>query len=130
MKTLPRAMCLIVFFVLIAMLLLAVHPRSVLSQSSTNTIIGYAWSDTIGWVDLNCANSGTCGTNNFGLSYGSDGTLSGYAWSDNVGWISANSSDLVGCPTFPCTATLSQSGLSGWLKALSANGTQTGGWDG
>ena len=114
----------------LAILLFAMHPRAAYSQSSANTITGYAWSDTIGWIDLNCANAATCATNSFGIGYASDGTLAGYAWSDNVGWISANSTDLAGCPTSPCTATLSQSGLSGWLKVLSANGTQTGGWDG
>ena len=39
----------------------------------------------------------------------------------------ANSSDLSGCPSGPCTATLSGGVLSGWLKALSADNN---GWDG
>jgi hypothetical protein len=94
-------------------------------------ITGWAWSDTIGWIDLNCSNLGVCGSNSFGLSADTvNGTLSGYAWSDNVGWISANSSDLSGCPSAPCTATLGASALSGWLKAVSGGSAQSGGWDG
>src|SRR5712691_11367984 len=56
--------------------------------------------------------------------------ISGYAWSDNVGWVSANASDLSGCPESPCSARLQEGELRGWLKALSANGSQNGGWDG
>jgi hypothetical protein len=92
---------------------------------------GYAWSDDIGWLSLGCWNTDTCGTSNYGLTIGSDGTISGYAWADNIGWVSANSSDLTGCPTTPCTATVDSSGnLKGWLKALTANQSQSGGWDG
>ena len=55
---------------------------------------GYAWSDTIGSIDLSCENSGVCGSLPFGLSIDESGNISGYAWSDNVGWISANAADL------------------------------------
>lgn len=98
--------------------------------SSGGPITGWAWSDTIGWVDLNCSNDNTCSTSNYGLTVGSDGTLSGYAWSDNVGWVSANAGDLTGCPATPCTAKMSGSTITGWLKALSGGSSQSGGWDG
>ena len=112
---------------IIATLLLA--PPRALSQSS-EPMLGYAWSDTVGWIDLNCANSGVCASHSFGLSVAPDGAVSGYAWSDNVGWVSANAADLSGCPSAPCTATLSSTKLSGWLKALSGGSAQSGGWDG
>lgn len=95
-------------------------------------ITGYAWSDNIGWIDLNCSNSGTCGTNNFGLTVAANGTVSGCAWSDNIGWISASSADIVGCPSGACISSISATtgSWSGWLKALSASDAQSGGWSG
>src|SRR5579872_1081667 len=48
----------------------------------------------------------------------------------SIGWISANPSDLTGCPSGPCTATLTNCTVSGWLRALSGNTSQSGGWDG
>ncbi len=105
-------------------------PKSALSQSSSVSILGYAWSDTIGWIDLNCANTDVCATRNFGLSIASDGTISGYAWSDTIGWISANASDLTGCPSGTCAASMSSHSFRGWLRALAGSTAQSGGWDG
>jgi hypothetical protein len=93
----------------------------------TTPITGYAYSETTGWVSLDCSDSSVCGTNNYGIGVDSSGILSGYAWSDNIGWVSANTADLSGCPTPPCTATLVDNALSGWLKAVGAAGD---GWDG
>ncbi len=105
--------------------------RGVSTEATGGTpITGYAWSDTIGWLDLNCSNSNSCGSNNFGYSVAADGTISGYAWSDNIGWVSANSSDLVGCPSGTCNARITSGALAGWLKALSGGSAQSGGWDG
>ena len=112
--------------VLIIIAALLAEPRTVHSAGGA-TITGYAWSDNIGWIDLNCANSGVCASNPFGLSINSSGVLSGYAWSDNIGWVSANSADLSGCPSAPCTATISGGTFSGWLKAI---GADNNGWDG
>lgn len=95
-----------------------------------SSLIGYLWSDTIGWVDLNCLNSNSCGTNPFGMSIDGSGNITGYAWSDNIGWISANPSDLTGCPSAPCTATFNGTTLSGWFRALAGGTAQSGGWDG
>jgi hypothetical protein len=116
-----------VFFVMGISLFATFVPQSAFSQSAGVPVTGYAWSDNIGWVDLNCANSGVCNTNPFGFSVNSTGNLSGYAWSDNIGWISANASDLVGCPQTPCTANIQGNSLTGWLKAI---GADNNGWDG
>jgi hypothetical protein len=126
-KNLYSAGALLVASLLIIGATFFIAPRPVLSQATPTSIAGYAWSDNIGWIDLNCSNSGVCGTNPFGLSINASGGISGYVWSDSVGWISANSSDLTGCPSGPCTATLAGGALSGWLKALSADNK---GWDG
>jgi len=110
----------------VALLVSAPHPAA--SDSSTS-IDGYAWSDTIGWIDLNCANTGVCGTNDFGLSMDANGTVTGYAWSDNVGWISANSSDISSCES-GATSRIQSGTWSGWLRAISGGSAQSGDWDG
>lgn len=107
----------------------AASPQESVSQSGT-AITGYVWSDTVGWISLHCSNHGTCGTSNYGLAIAADGTISGHAWSEHIGWISANSSDLAGCPSSPCTARMDELSMEGWLKALAANGPESGGWDG
>lgn len=130
MHALPRTIALLFLGVLcLAGALLFAHAPKAESQTSA-TISGHAWSDTIGWISLNCTNHGTCGTSNYGIVYGYGGTLGGYAWSDSIGWVSAQSSDLTGCPSAPCTATLSGGAFSGWLRALSGGSVGAGGWDG
>jgi hypothetical protein len=97
------------------------------ASAQTAPISGWAWSDTVGWISLNCTNTSSCGTVQYGLEKASDGTVSGYAWSENIGWISAEVADLTGCPVGTCSAYVSSSGLAtGWLRAISAQS----GWDG
>ena len=115
--TFARRAAYVLTAILFALVFLILPGRS-FSQGSGSSITGYGWSDSIGWISFDGSN--------YGLAVASDGTVSGYAWSDNIGWISANSSDLSGCPSAPCSATLSHGALSGWLKALSADS----GWDG
>ena len=94
------------------------------SASTTSySFSGYAWSENIGWIDTS------------GLSVDSTGAISGYAWSENIGWISANSSEISGCPSGTCTASISNSGnVQGWLRAVSGKTcdplTECGGWGG
>ncbi len=102
----------------------------VFSQGTAGEITGYFWSDTIGWVSLNCQNHGTCGTSNYRLAVDSAGVVTGYAWSDNVGWISANSADLAGCPSGTCAAQFVDGNLTGWMRAIAGGTPQSGGWDG
>ncbi len=104
-------------------------PRAAFSQS-TQAITGWAWSDTIGWISLNCSDLGTCSTVSYGLSMNGSGVISGYAWSENVGWISAQTADVTGCPSAPCTPQVSGSSVTGWLKVLSSSDPQNGAWDG
>ncbi len=50
---------------------------------------GWAWTDTYGWISLNCRNENVCATSNYWVGVDeSTGQLDGYAWSSNVGWIS------------------------------------------
>ncbi|MCA9357586.1 hypothetical protein H6784_02800 [Candidatus Nomurabacteria bacterium] len=103
-------------------------------SSAGDNVAGYAWSDTIGWISMNCTNDGSCGTSNYGVRVDGSGNLSGYAWSDNIGWITFNPADLSGCPLGSCAPVLDPvAGLvSGWARALSplSAGANAGGWDG
>lgn len=131
MKTAIRSLGIFAAFAAAAFLF-SVHLPSAGAASPGAAITGYLWSDTIGWIDLSCSNSGTCVTRPFGLSVvsNSNGLITGYAWSDNVGWVSANTGDLSGCPVSPCEARITGNNVDGWLKVISANGSQSGGWDG
>jgi hypothetical protein len=129
MKTARTYISTLLFIAVFAVCALAL--RAVSTEAAGGApITGYAWSDGIGWLDLNCSNSNMCATNNFGLSVAADGTITGYAWSDNIGWVSANSSDLSGCPSGTCSARITSGALAGWLKAVSGGSAQSGGWDG
>lgn len=132
MRTLPRYVSLSIGVVAIAGLvaLFFLFPKS--ANATGTPITGWGWSDGIGWISMNCSNTSSCGTSNYGLSIDSSGNITGYAWSDNIGWISANPSDLTGCPSGTCTATVdATSGVfSGWLRAIEGSGAQHGASDG
>jgi hypothetical protein len=67
---------------LVSISLVGVHK----AETAPTAITGWAWSDNIGWISLNCSNTSTCGTVNYGLSLNGS-LIQGYAWSDSVGWI-------------------------------------------
>ncbi len=116
------AVCLFASFLLL--------PQESQSQGSGTPITGYLWSETIGWISLNCSNTATCATSNYGLAIDASGVLSGYAWSEHVGWISANAANLTGCPSGTCNARMDELALKGWMKVVNASDAQSGGWDG
>ncbi len=96
--------------------------------AASNNVLGYAWSENIGWISFNCTNT-SCTSSNYGVSLDTvTGNLSGYAWSENIGWISFNSADVLGCPAGTCQPRYNSATneFLGWARA-SANG---GGWDG
>src|SRR4029077_10745683 len=52
-------------------------------------LTGYMWGENAGWISMNCSNTGTCGTQSYGVTNSMGlGVLAGYAWGENVGWIS------------------------------------------
>lgn|GEM_PF-2868262 len=93
------------------------------AQSPAVPVTGYAWSDNIGWIDFNCENTSSCGSNQWGVQYNQDQTLTGYAWSDNIGWIQFG-----GFPGFPpgfggvgttaVNAEIQGAQLMGWVRAV------------
>src|SRR5688500_2719379 len=60
---------------------------------SADNVTGWAWSGSVGWISMNCTNTATCGTVNYGVTIndsttcGDCGDLQGYAWSETLGWI-------------------------------------------
>lgn len=48
---------------------------------------GYAWSDNIGWISMNCSNTSSCNYIDYGVDIDNTGKISGLAWSDNAGWL-------------------------------------------
>lgn len=132
-----------------AIISLGAFPQTAVSQATGGNIAGWAWAgeDTnsdgiadagVGWISFNCSDGGPTRNNIctgpggyvYGLNADAAGVVTGYAWSENVGWISANVGDLSGCPQAPCTARIDDGSVLGWLKVLSANDSQSGGWDG
>ncbi len=98
-------------------------------MSASNNLMGYAWSDTIGWIKMI-----DDGDDSFGIDYGvsineSTGVFSGYAWSDNIGWIDFAPSS--GYPESPNHGVELEGDntLSGWAHAL-AGSDEVDGWDG
>ncbi len=94
------------------------------SADADDNVSGWAWSENIGWLSFNCNNpelpEPRCSIN-YGVNIDeSTGEFEGYAWSENVGWISFEPSDLVGCPSAPCKASVDifTGEVSGWAKVL------------
>lgn len=55
-------------------------------------LTGYMWGESMGWINLNCANNGTCASSNYKVSVNSTACgvaapLSGYAWGQTAGWV-------------------------------------------
>jgi len=103
-----------------------------IKAAAARNISGWAWSENIGWISLDCNNQASCKTVDYGLNVGKDGRLSGYGWSENIGWISFNKDDLTNCPASTCEAKLNSktNKISGWARTLSYKDPGAGGWDG
>ena len=111
---------------------------------------GYAWSDTIGWISMNCktgsiSGGDICGTSNYNVKLNNDGTVVGYAWSSNIGWIKFGglSNWPAGAGTYAANAYTRGSFITmltykGWVRACagtisgdcSSMTSRTDGWDG
>jgi len=142
MKNIKKAKIILLF---ISFFLLISFAQEAFAQCVGHEIWGYAWSMNIGLIGFACPTIGA------GIDYGVDidevnSRLYGYAWaggginadnssSPTIGWISFNNTDLVGCPSGTCEASINMStgALTGWARALSPVGrplSETGGWDG
>ncbi len=114
-------------------------PIQIAESGSEHNIIGWAWSETIGWISFNSTSGG--GVISYGVNLNpGNGKLSGHAWAENIGWISFNESDTGvppsddPCSDASCIAKATPSGqlgkgnvnIYGWARALN----HTSGWDG
>ncbi len=101
-----------------------------------NSVLGYAWSENIGWVSFNSIND-----TNPPVVYGvnvdpTSGNFSGYAWSENIGWIWFGPTGVY--PNAPLhSARLEGGKVKGWARvcagAVNSDCTgagRAGGWDG
>ena len=50
-------------------------------------ILGYLWSENVGWINLSCRNNNTCVKADYGVKNDGNGKLSGYGWGENIGWV-------------------------------------------
>lgn len=112
-------------------------------------LTGYAWSDNIGWISMNCRTGGVtgndiCGTSSYRVTLATGGALTGYAWSSNIGWVKFD-----GLSSFPAlagtvaasarvTGTYPNLTIEGWARACAGTvpgdcsdmASRTDGWDG
>jgi hypothetical protein len=69
---------------------------------------GYVYSDTAGWISLNCQNTNSCNKIDYKVSEDGNGVLSGFGYSQNNEWINFN-------PNFGGASIDLVDGLSGYV---------------
>lgn len=114
-KNLKIIFVLIVIFIVAGFIFKDLNFSSLIKQvdvkaAATDNVLGFAWSENIGWISFNAVNCDTdsngfidtdimvqgCGGDNitdivfdYGVNIDSEnGNFSGYGWSSNIGWIS------------------------------------------
>lgn len=65
------------------------HILKTVATSHENLLLGWLWSDNIGWISLTCKNDNNCADTNYQVKFEPflSGKFSGYAWSFEIGWI-------------------------------------------
>lgn len=121
------------FFVLLLTTVFVIGPAT---AGTNDTVSGWAWADTVGWISLNCTNTtGECTRSDYGVTIDpTTGKFSGYGWSDTIGWISFTRDATMGTPpAAPFNGSENASAawdkttnvITGWAKILSLG---DGGW--
>ncbi len=67
---------------------------------SDSALSGYAWGETVGWINMNCeANGGIdCDlAGNFRVTNDGNGNLAGFAWGEQAGWVNFSCTNLGNC---------------------------------
>ncbi len=106
-----------------------VHPNfltATKAESATNSLSGFAWSDTVGWISFSNTSDGSASVYSVKVDTVT-GAFSGYAWSDNIGWISFNRTVTNNPPSAPFNTgsgsiakiDLTTGKATGWARALS-----------
>ncbi len=130
--------------VVCALMFVMAAPQRTWSQSNS-VLNGYVWSDTIGWISLDCTSgsptgNNICATSNYSISVDASGFIDGYGWSDSIGWIKFGGlSDFPsGDGTTAQNAKITANQIAGWIRACagtiggdcSSMNSSTDGWDG
>ncbi len=120
---------LITFFVLVFILAVVFLTHQKQVQSTSGSLVGYAWSDTIGWIKMTNDGDDTHGVGYSVSIDGPSGNFSGYAWSDNIGWV--DFAPTSGYPEAPNHGAklVGNGNIVGWAQAL-AGADEVDGWDG
>lgn len=121
-------------------------PLTMAQTISAVDLDGFAWSETIGWISLNCRNDNNCTTTDYKVTINADRSITGWGWSSNIGWIKFG-----GLSNFPngggtvaqnarVTGTHPNLTWTGWARACAgtlngncdsmSNSLVAGGWDG
>ena len=110
-----------VFLKTVFAFLFFILPFSFAYAGQTDRVKGWAWSENIGWISMNCTNTDYCGTIEYGVTIlGDNTTMNGYAWSSNIGWIDFSNA------TFNSVSGV----ISGTAQVLAGEDKTTDGWDG
>jgi len=91
----------------------------------TKELSGYAWSSNVGWISMNCSNTGTCLTSKYGVTLDEEtGDLTGEAWSSNVGWLQFGGYNTTDFPVDSSTQSINANidtdngSMNGWARFL------------
>ncbi len=96
-------------------------PEAPEARASSVELMGYAWSENLGWISMNCANDSSCGSSDYKVTLDTvTNNLTGYAWNDKIGWIQFGG--LSGCPAGTCDARKDGTELKGWARAVMGDG--------
>jgi hypothetical protein len=108
------------------------------TASAAGNVTGFAWSDSAGWISMNCNNEtlpngngipNTCSTVDYGVTLDpTSGAMSGYAWSTNLGWMKFDASgttptyieNRLGNARFPAMTTPGLKRAVGWARFCSS----------
>lgn len=98
--------------------LVSIWSQPVEAQTEEASVSGWAWSNTIGWIDMS------------GVTIDGTGHFSGYGWSDNIGWINFNPDGTT--PENPTGGVVLKGDgtVTGWARAVAGGTAGSGGWDG
>lgn len=109
-----------IIFILACLVVALVTSYSVNAQNASNPgelevppqrLVGYAWSENIGWISFNDGSKP--------VVIEADGGLNGFAWSEHIGWIKFGGWASVPDLTRGINARLQGSSLTGWARAVS-----------
>jgi len=83
------------------------------TNAAGQDINGYIYSESVGWISLNCANTNSCSVVDYKAYEDSNGLISGYGFSQDGQWINLN-------PNYGGANVDSNNFISGWVYSEKA----------